>query len=65
MVWNLSAKAADTGSIPDPGRSHLPWSNKAHVPPTCHDHGAHVLRPLKPSRPRARALQQEERGDHS
>ena len=29
---NLPAKARDTSSIPDLGRSHTPWSNKAHVP---------------------------------
>ena len=29
---NLSANAGDTGSIPGPGRFHMWWSNRAHVP---------------------------------
>ena len=32
VVKNLPAKAGDTGLIPDPGRSHMPQSNEAHVP---------------------------------
>ena len=32
VVKNVPANAGDTGSILDPGRSHRPWSNKAHVP---------------------------------
>ena len=27
VVKNLPANAGDTGSSPDPGRSHMPWSN--------------------------------------
>ena len=27
VVKNRSAKAGDTGSTPDSGRSHMPWSN--------------------------------------
>ena len=27
VVRNPLANAGDTGSLPDPGRSHLPWSN--------------------------------------
>ena len=27
VVKNLPASAGDTGSIPNPGRSHMPWSN--------------------------------------
>ena len=27
VVKNLPANARDKGSIPDPGRSHMPWSN--------------------------------------
>ena len=27
MVKNPHASAVDTGSIPDLGRSHMPWSN--------------------------------------
>ena len=29
LVKNPPANAGDTGSIPDPGRSHMPWSNWA------------------------------------
>ena len=29
---NLPDNAGDTGSIPAPGRSHVPQSHKAHVP---------------------------------
>ena len=29
---NLPANAGDTGSIPGPGRSHMPWSNEARAP---------------------------------
>ena len=32
VVKNLPANAGDTGSIPGPGRSHVPWSNEAHAP---------------------------------
>ena len=32
MVKNLPTKAGDTGSIPDPGRFHMPWSNQACAP---------------------------------
>ena len=27
VIKNLPANAADTGSSPGPGRSHMPWSN--------------------------------------
>ena len=27
VVKNLSADIGDTGLIPDPGRSHIPWNN--------------------------------------
>ena len=27
VVKNLPASVGDTGSIPGPGRSHMPWSN--------------------------------------
>ena len=27
VVKNLPANAGDTGLIPGPGRSHMPWSN--------------------------------------
>ena len=32
VVQNQPANAGDMGSIPGPGRSHMPWSNKARVP---------------------------------
>ena len=32
MVKTPPANTGDTGSIPDPGRSHMPWSNEAHTP---------------------------------
>ena len=32
VVKNPPANAGDTGSSPGPGRSHMPWSNKARVP---------------------------------
>ena len=32
MVKNLPVNAGDTGSIPGPGRSHMPQSNYAHAP---------------------------------
>ena len=32
VVKNLPANAGDTGLIPGPVRSHMPWSNKARVP---------------------------------
>ena len=32
VVKNPLANAGDTGSSPGPGRSHMPWSNKARAP---------------------------------
>ena len=32
VVKNLPAGVGDVGSIPDPGRSPMPWSNQAHAP---------------------------------
>ena len=32
VVTNPPANAGDMGSSPGPGRSHMPWSNKARVP---------------------------------
>ena len=57
VVKNLPANAGDTGSIPGPGRSHMPWSNKAHVLqlPSLHSR-AHEPQLLKPVCPRAHAL---------
>ena len=28
VAKNLPVKAGDAGSIPDPGRSHMPWETK-------------------------------------
>ena len=32
VVKNPPAKSGDMGWSPGPGRSHMPWSNEAHVP---------------------------------
>ena len=32
VVKNLPANAGDMGLIPDPGRFHMPWSNRAPAP---------------------------------
>ena len=32
VVKNPPASAGDASSIPDPGRSHMPWSNEAREP---------------------------------
>ena len=32
VVKNLPANAGDMGSIPDPGGSHMLWSDEAHAP---------------------------------
>ena len=49
------ANAGDTGSIPGPGRSHMPWSTKSmHV-----SYWAHEPQLMKPMHPIAQALQQE------
>ena len=51
MVKNPPANAGDMGSSPGPGRSHMPWSNKAHEPQLlslCSR--AHVPQLLKPVR---------------
>ena len=65
LPWCLSGKefaasAGDTGSIPDLGKSHMPWSNQARVPQLlslCS--GAWELQRLKPARPRVLAPRQE------
>ena len=67
MVKNPPANAGDTGSIPGLGRSHMPRSNKAHVPQLLSLHArVHKPQVLSPHAtatearvPRARALQQE------
>ena len=48
MVTNLPASSGDTGSIPGLGRFHMSQGNQAHVPQL-----------LKPTHPKAHALQQE------
>ena len=35
---SLPAKAEDMGSIPDPGSSHMPWSNYTWVPELLNQH---------------------------
>ena len=68
LSWQCSgANAGDTGSIPGPGRSHMPQSNKAYAPQLL----SLRSRALKPQLlslratttearvPRPRALQQE------
>ena len=67
MVKNPPANAGDTGSIPGLGRSHMPQSNKAHVPQLLSLHArVHKPQVLSPHAtatearvPRAHALQQE------
>ena len=55
VVKNLPCNAGDTGSIPDPRWSHMPWGNR----PMCHNCQAYVLRLLKPSRPRTHSATRE------
>ena len=60
VVKNPPANAGHTGSIPALGRSHMSWSNEAHVPQLlslCSRARGSQL--LKPTRPRAHAGQQE------
>ena len=67
VVKNLPANAGDTGSIPGPGRSHMPWSNEARAPQLLslcsRVHEPQLLSPCvtttEAHAPRARALQQE------
>ena len=61
VVKNLPANAGDTGSIPSPGRSHMPQSNWAHVPQLlslCSR--AHALQQEKPPQWEAHRPQLEE-----
>ena len=68
VVKNLPANAGDMGSIPNPGRSHRPWSNGARVPQLlslCSRARelrllSHVPPLLKPAHPGAGAPPQEE-----
>ena len=41
MVKNLPINAGDTGSIPGPGKSHIPWSKPVH-----HDAELMALEPV-------------------
>ena len=67
VVKNPPANAGDTGSSPGPGRSHMPWSNKASVSQLlslCSGAREPQLLSLRATTteacaPRARALQQE------
>ena len=43
---NLPANARDTGSVPDPGRSHTLWSRWACVPTACAVHQDSPVRSL-------------------
>ena len=50
----------ESGVIPNPGRSHMPWSNQAHAPQLlslCSR--AQESQLLEPACPRVRVLQQE------
>ena len=67
MFKNPPANSGDVGLSPGPGRSHMPWSNKARAPQQLSLHSrAHEPQLLNPHAataeahvPRARALQQE------
>ena len=50
VVKNSPANAGHTGSSPGPGRSHMPRSNKAHVPQLLSLHSrARVPQLMKPA----------------
>ena len=55
VVKNPPGSAGDTGSIPDPGRSHMPRSNYACEPQLLSPHATTT----EARAPRARAPQQE------
>ena len=67
VVKNPPANVGDTGLSPGPGRSHMPWSNKARVPQLLslcsRAHEPQLLSPhatiIEARQPRARAPQQE------
>ena len=60
VVENLPCNARDTGSIPDLGRSHMPWGSWADGPQLRSPHsGPCEPQLLKPVYPRACAPQQE------
>ena len=55
VVKNLPANTEDTGSIPDPERSHMPRSNQARAPQLLSQCSrAWEQQLLKPRRPRAK-----------
>ena len=50
VVKNPPGNAGNTGSSPGPGRSHMPWSNKAHAPQLLSPRSrAHVSQLLYPA----------------
>ena len=67
VAKNPPANSGDTGSSPGPGRSHVPWSNKARAPQLLslrsRAHETQLLSPrattTEAHAPRAHALQQE------
>ena len=50
VVKNLPASAGDTGSIPGPGRFHMPWDNGANGPQLLNPRSgapeSHILKPV-------------------
>ena len=67
VVKNTPANAGDTGSIPGPGRSHMPWSNQVCEPQLlslCHQaRNPQLLKPVCPAAcaPQEKPLQREAR----
>ena len=68
MVGSPAASVGDTGTIPDPGISHMLWSNEAceeqrlsrcAATAKAHEAGAHGLHPEKPPQCEAHAPQLE------
>ena len=65
VVKNTPANAGDTGSIPGPGRSHMPWSNQVCEPQLlslCYrDWNPQLLKPVCPAAcaPQEKPLQRE------
>ena len=49
VVKNLPASSEDMGSIPGPGKFHMPWITEAHVPQLLNlCSGVFEPQPLKP-----------------
>ena len=46
VVDNLLANAGDTGSIPSPGRFHVPWGKYDTTKPVWHNYWALTLEPI-------------------